>query len=391
MEHTGRGGRGSRQMRGRGGGRGRSKFPKIENNNPNKLPYSNIELTNPLSPLQKNYFSSLFPHDSFKLSYETVAPKKVSSPEYDICLAIPFGKKAYIWFTYHHSTSIALLFELNRENQIGDHIHMISIGKDIPIDFELGTIISGTIYEKEIEGDLEIDADRYFLLDDIHMYKGISVSKFVFREKTGFIHDFFLNISNVSFINISVQLPFLWNNITEEQPDLIPYNIRHIQYRSTSKILPHLNVTTNRKPVWSPVIIADSTIYMKDYKFNYSKPIFKKNAFFYVKADIAYDVYYLGALDKKGDIVFFQHSLIMNYKTSILLNGIFRNIRENQCLDYIEESDDESDFENVREDKYVDLEKRVLMECVFHSKFKKWMPIGVAPDLEKASLLELLL
>jgi len=93
-----------------------------------------------------------------------------------------------------------------------------------------------------------------------------------------------------------------------------------------------------------------------------------------------------------GDVVYFQHSLIMNYKTSILLNGIFRNIRENRCLDLIEESDDESDFENVREDKYVDLEKRVLMECVFHSKFRKWMPVGVVEsELEKPSLLDTLL
>jgi len=395
MEHTGRGGRGSRQLRGRGsgrGGRGTSNLPtKIEKNNNISLPYHE-EIINPLSSLQKNYFSSLFPNNSFKLSYETVAPKKVSSPEYDLCLAIPFGKKAYIWFTYYNSTAIALLFELNRENQIGDHIHMISIGKEIPIDFELGTIVSGTIYEPEVESDyiVDVQSERYFLLDDIHLYKGISVSKFVFREKTGFIQDFFLNITTVCFKNLHIQLPFLWDNLKEEQPGSIPYNIRHIQYRSTSKILPHINVTTNRKPVWSPIIIADSTIYMKDYKFNYSKPIYRKSAFFFVKADIAYDVYYLGAIDKENRIVYFQHSLIMNYKTSVLLNGIFRNIRENSSLDLIEESDDESDFENVREDKYVDLEKKVLMECVFHSKFKKWMPIGIASNIETVSLLDLL-
>ena len=396
MEHTGRGGRGSRQMRGRGSGRGdrgTSNLPtKIEKNNKISLPYHE-EIINPLSSLQKNYFSSLFPNNSFKLSYETVAPKKVSSPEYDLCLAIPFGKKAYIWFTYYNSTAIALLFELNRENQIGDNIHMISIGKEIPIDFELGTIVSGTIYEPEVEiySNIDIQPDRYFLLDDIHLYKGISVSKFVFREKTGFIHDFFLQITSVCFKNLYIQLPFLWDNLKEEQPDSIPYNIRHIQYRSTSKILPHINVTTNRKPVWAPVIIADSSIYMKDYKFNYSKPIYRKSAFFYVKADIAYDVYYLGAIDKDNYIVYFQHSLIMNYKTSILLNGIFRNIRENSCLDLIEESDDESDFENIREDKYVDLEKKVLMECVFHSKFKKWMPINIASDIDKPYILDSLL
>ena len=382
-KYRGVGGRGSRNMRGGRGGGIRESLPMEISNN------------NTLSPLQKQFFSSHFPNDIVKLSYETVAPKKVSSIEYDLCLAIPFGKKAYIWFTYYHATPICLLFELNRENQISDQISVLAYGRDsFPTDFDLGTIVSGTIYEKEVDPDLSIDPnsvlERVFILDDIHIYKGLAISKFVFREKTGFIYDFLMNVSAIP-VSIMIRLPVLWNSL-EEQPTTIPYNIRHIQYRSTLKIMPHMNVTTNRKPVWAPTIIADSTISMKEYKFNYSKPIYRKSAFFYVKADIAYDVYYLGALDKKGDVVYFQHSLIMNYKTSMLLNGIFRNIRENRCLDLIEESDDESDFENVREDKYVDLEKRVLMECVFHSKFRKWMPVGIMmeSELEKPSLLELL-
>ena len=56
------------------------------------------------------------------------------------------------------------------------------------------------------------------------------------------------------------------------------------------------------------------------------------------------------------------------------MNKLFRNIKENLNLDYIEESDDEDDFENIREDKYVDLQKTVAMECVFSQKFKKWVP-----------------
>ena len=391
-KYNGVGGRGSRNMRGGRGGGGRRGG--IKESLPMEMEISN---NNTLSPLQKQFFSSHFPNDIVKLSYETVAPKKVSSIEYDLCLAIPFGKKAYIWFTYYLTTPICLLFELNRENQISDQISVLAYGygKDqIPIDFDLGTVVSGTIYEKEIDPELPIDTnsvlERVFVLDDIHIYKGMVVSKFVFREKTGFIYDFFRNISAIPF-SFTIRLPVLWNAL-DEQPTTIPYNIRHIQHRSTTKIMPHMNVTMGRKPVWAPTIIADSTICMKEYKFNYSKPIYRKSAFFYVKADIAYDVYYLGALDKCGDVVYFQHSLIMNYKTSILLNGIFRNIRENRCLDLIEESDDESDFENVREDKYVDLEKRVLMECVFHSKFRKWMPVGIVEsELEKPSLLELLL
>ena len=403
-KYRGVGGRGSRNMRGRGfGGRGNNykSNPIPEKTN---LPVLPIEIQNPLSPLQKNYFISLFPQDQVKLSYETVAPKKVSSPEYDLCLAIPYGKKAYVWFTYYYHHSICLLLELNRDNIISDYISFVTFdNKTIPVDFELGTILSGTIYEKEINPDLPVDVDRItdkvFMLDDIHIYKGLSVSKFVFREKTGFLNDFFVSMNSIqnsmqidASTSFTIQLPFIWNSsIQTEIPANIPYNIRHIQHRSTSKIIPHINVSMNRKPVWAPTIIADSTIYMKEYKFNFSKPIYRKNAFFYVKADIAYDVYYLGAQDKKGNVVYFQHSLIMNYKTSILLNSIFRNIRENACLDAIEDSDDESDFENVREDKYVDLEKRVLMECTFHAKFKKWMPMGIVDTLEKPSLLELLL
>jgi hypothetical protein len=395
------GGRGSRQMMGGRGGRNRFQSKNYLNKTQNKNEYEKktipptIELSNPLSSLQTQYFSSIFPNDIVKLSYETVAPKKVSSPEYDLCLAIPFGKKAYIWFTYYYSTSICLLLELNRENQIGDHISCIASGINIPKDFELGTIVSGTIYEKEIDPDVPIDpnavTERIFIVDDIHLHKGLSISKFVFREKTGFIYDFFLRFTNanMNIPNISIKLPVLWNPSSNEQPVDIPYNIRHIQYRCTNKILPHLNVTMNRKPVWCPTITIDSSVYIKDYKFDYGKPIYKKSAYFYVKPDIAYDVYYLGALDMNGNIVYFQHLLIMNYNTSILLNSLFRNIRENQNLDAIEESDDEEDFENIREDKYVDLEKIIVMECVFHSKFRRWMPIGISN--EKSTLLHLLL
>ena len=29
---------------------------------------------------------------------------------------------------------------------------------------------------------------------------------------------------------------------------------------------------------------------------------------------------------------------------------------------------------NISEDKYVDLNKKVQIECVFHYKFKRWIP-----------------
>jgi hypothetical protein len=56
------------------------------------------------------------------------------------------------------------------------------------------------------------------------------------------------------------------------------------------------------------------------------------------------------------------------------MNSIFRNIKENRNLDSLEESDDESDFENNEPNKYVDLSKRIKMKCIFNERFKKWIP-----------------
>ena len=56
------------------------------------------------------------------------------------------------------------------------------------------------------------------------------------------------------------------------------------------------------------------------------------------------------------------------------MNKLFRNIKENDNLDYIEESDDEDDFQNTEPDKYVKLQKSLQIECIFNSKFKGWIP-----------------
>ena len=66
---------------------------------------------------------------------------------------------------------------------------------------------------------------------------------------------------------------------------------------------------------------------------------------------------------------------IPDYKTSVFMNALFRNIKENRSLDALEESDDEDEFENTNIDKFVDLTKKIKMKCIFNYKFKKWTPI----------------
>ena len=56
---------------------------------------------------------------------------------------------------------------------------------------------------------------------------------------------------------------------------------------------------------------------------------------------------------------------------------------ERRCediLDLLEESDDEEEFENISLDKFVDLDKKIIMECVFIKKFDSWQPIKISKN-----------
>ena len=344
---------------------------------------------------EKISITSRFPHNYVKLSYETVAPKKVLFSEYDVCVAIPYGKKAYIWYTYFSNQNVCFLFELNRENKMGEFISIIST--NIPKDFELGTILSGILYEPEItEINTNSTTFRVFLMDDIHFYKGVCLQGYSFQNKSGFFKNVLIQTQTFPLETIQLATPVFWKNIQdycEKQNNLlpihisVPYTVRYIQYRSNHYILPHFNTTIQNKPIWTPILsisrvfpTTSSSTEMIDWKIDIQKPIFRKNIFFWVSADIPFDLYKLYVKDNNNTPILFQNALIHNYKTSIFMNGIFRKIRENSDIDFIEESDDEEDFEDIREDKFVDLEKKIIMECTFHSKFRKWIPISIISD-----------
>ena len=76
-------------------------------------------------------------------------------------------------------------------------------------------------------------------------------------------------------------------------------------------------------------------------------------------------------------------SLFLEISLEIFMNKIFRHIRENANLDLAEESEDESDFENMDMNKYVNLDVVLPIECVFNAKHKKWIPVRLAKKEEK--------
>ena len=313
-----------------------------------------------------------------ELSYETIPHKKVS-PKYNICLTIVQGKKGYIWFSFYNENDVCFFMEINREKKVSK---MRILDMKFDRTLSLGTILYGTLVETEGKKPI-------FIVEDILFYKGITMKNIFFNEKLGFLERFFKeNLLEDKKNDTILSLPAIWyiNEKTDYEceyliPDLwkcrmTKFAVHHIQYRCLTETSPYMNVfcqnvftNANTKKE-----IVYKSINTKNIIENYSKPQFKLPTIFLVSADIQFDIYHLFVYGKGSQNIYYNVAYIPNYKTSVFMNSTFRKIRENGNLDYIEESEDEEDFENIAEDKFVDLQKTVMMECIFSIKYKKWIP-----------------
>lgn len=347
------------------------------------------QLITTLTPNQTDDIMRRFP--TFELSYETVSHKKVSS-DYNTCLAIPYGKKAFMWFSFLRDNDVCFLMELGREKKVG-RVQMVQL--DNVNRLSLGTLFYGTICEV---GDSP-NMTRYFVIEELLFWQGISLVKLPFGEKLGFLHSFFQDPKNtqiLSAINIAqLKLPIMWGisedeiNNTHIPPNWtnrIPYTIHHLQYRSLTTIFPYINVTMtqgNTAIVKSaPAPLLDEFVFIPPAlpKYDFAKPQYKMPTIFEVKADLQNDIYHLYAYGQSSQRIYCGLANIPSYKTSVFMNGLFRNIKENRNLDSMEESDDEDDFQDMRIDKHVDLKKTLAIECIFNTKFKRWVPVRLIPD-----------
>jgi hypothetical protein len=96
---------------------------------------------------------------------------------------------------------------------------------------------------------------------------------------------------------------------------------------------------------------------------------------FVIAPDAQNDIYYVlrGSDEPITANTMIAH--IPNYKTSVMMNALFRNIKENRNLDALEESDEEDEALIP----LVDVNKRVRMSCTFSTRFKRWQPVGLQP------------
>lgn len=300
---------------------------------------------------------SRFP--KFELSYETVHHKKVCASD-SVAIAVPMGKKHFVWF--HEKR--AYLVDLNKDRA---PIALKPLDISVPPKYVLETVLLVTATETASP----------LIIEDMYVAKGVPLSNLCFGDRLGFIREFLETFPSGAHFALSCLWHVQENAPIEYTIPLKPgYGVHHIQYREIGRHAPYVNVYEKKLGLVEPKTVAKPACVIP--RFDYSAPQFRQPTIFQVVADVQFDIYHAYA----KDALYCGPLGIPSYKTSVFMNGIFRNIRENRNLDYIEESDEEDDFENTDENKYVDLDKVVKMECVFSMKHKNWVPVRIAKDTD---------
>ena len=291
----------------------------------------------------------------FELSYENINHRKVPKHSNSIYIAISYGKKYFIWFTYIEDKNVCLLLEIERYKGDFNIKHVYPISCAFNSSLSLGTILYGTIIIQE--------GIKIFMADNIYYYKGKNVSQYVFSKKLTMLSLFFKqDITPYIYHRSQVlfMLPYFRESLNDYIKDIhsVPYRIYTTQIRSISKYMAFTNY-------------SDKSIYVSKDKILLVKPC--------LQTDI-YELYSSG-------MEYVGIACVNSYKTSVLLNSLFRSIKENNNLDELELSDTEEEFENIKEDKYVDLKKEVVMRCRYNTLFKTWEPINVVDKSTSLSCL----
>jgi hypothetical protein len=366
---------------------------------------------------QVTYAKLLQQFPKIKFSYELKSYKKVSNSNMNVndsaddkdgvvYFIIPKGKKYFVWF----KNGECLFLELDNDKQV---VNVTS--KKTSRIFPNDTILYGThfYYRAPINASSHSIIQYYFTIENIHYYNGVNVdaTQTVF-EKCKTLHLAFTTVPLEKTFQVDIGLPHIDTSLERISAVKPFYQVYCIQKKkSNDKTNQYQNVHLNaassiqkndvkqqpqqpqqkiQEEIKTSVVtvskhsIETNKKYIErsnDYSnINVNNNINnnnKKYKIFIVSADIQNDIYNLVDPDNSSSYTIANKLIasIPDYKTSVFMNALFRNIKENRSLDALEESDDEDEFENTNIDKFVDLTKKIKMKCIFNYKFKKWTPI----------------
>ena len=366
-----------------------------------------------------------------RLSYEASIHKndKNSNPISDYtCFLLPKGRRCIAWATEWRRTKIIAVIEIENTSRDRDCQRERSISPiirkfhqdngwlpgrvrilDACFDRSLvyGSVFGGVLFRLS-EDRVSHPQSQFFSIHTIYWYKGNPVPPLTASGHIQLCEDIFAdnNIRQVAYTkqnSVIFGLPVLCR--TEEDAQTIarnlPYDTFAIQYRYFTHTRVFQHILQDKPPVQNHIqpqparIISNHAIApvvsSSSAKRTFIQPsdemLTNIQATFIVRPNIQNDIYELFVLPSTSassrggrcEYVFHNFAHIPGYKTSVMMNRMFRNITENERLDTMEESEDETEFENTEPDKYVTLTKEYRMTCRFNKRFCRWVPIELAP------------
>jgi len=344
------------------------------------------------------------------------------------CFLLPKGRRCIAWATEWRRNKIFAVIEIDgsrdheRERSISPIIRKFHQDNgwlpgrvrilDACFDRTLvyGTVFGGVLFrinENRSSNTQSVHAQAHFFsIHTIYWYKGNPVPPLTISGHIRLCEDIFANndIRQVAYTkqnSVVFGLPVLCN--TEQDAENIarelPYEIFAIQYRYFAHTRVFQQILQERQPQSAPAPSTRVQTYIQapapeSAPAPASKRLFVQppdemltniQATFIIRPNIQNDIYELFVLSSgsgggtRCEYVFHNFAHISGYKTSVMMNRLFRNITENERLDSMEESEDEAEFENTEPDKYVTLTKEYKMICRFNKRFCRWVPIELAP------------
>jgi hypothetical protein len=342
-----------------------------------------------------------------RLSYEAVIHKNDNSVLQQTgdcrCFIIPKGRRCIAWITEWKRVKIVAIIEVMSAAQRHGHGHSHGQGPvftpflrtfqqengwipgtirlyDACMDNTMayGSVFGGTVFR--------MSANTYFSIHHIYWYKGDSVPPLKLSEHIRLCEDIFSrnNIRQIAYTkqnSILFGLPVLcYSNVNIQSViDDLPYQVFAIQYRydSTTRVCHQLvdnGVAAQTVVALPPVTLPPVALPPVALPPVALPPVTTRRTFIQPRDDMMTNIQAIFVVRSSSSLVFHNFAHIPNYKTSVMMNGYFRTIAENKRLDALEESEDESTFENTDPDKYVSLDKEFLMMCRFNKRFCRWVP-----------------
>jgi hypothetical protein len=281
----------------------------------------------------------------------------------------PKGRKSYLWFTYYKKDLLCLLLFINNNNleDESNEFYRFNINYDNTLCYNNVLLVGTYFYKYNLKNAYTSQSSKfnnmhqYFILDNVVNY---NIFNNVINNSISNNFIFKLNICKNVLYHIVNNYFNVYLGIILDNYDTIfkliyklDYEIYCISCYNSNKYLGNFIITNK--------LLNNNE---KNYGCNFK-----------VRACINQDIYNLFILENNKE-TFYDYALIDSYKTSVFMNSLFRKIKENKNLDLLEESDCEEEFENTTLEKYVDLNKSYIIECIYNKKFKKWIPKNLAKN-----------